>query len=115
MYKNVKICGVPYQIVVKNSMDMPNALGLCHSDQQQIWLLDSNTEETNTNVLLHEILHAVSDAYDLELSERQVNVLATALIALARDNPEYARRFFISAPPELDDYDFTNSKSHDQV
>lgn len=82
-------------------MDMPNALGLCHSDQQQIWILDSNTEETNTNVLLHECLHALSDAYDLELSERQVTVLATALISFARDNPEYARRFFINLPRDL--------------
>lgn len=90
----VKICGVDYKIVTKNSMDMPDALGLCHSDQQQIWLLDSNTDETNTNVLLHECLHAISDALDLELTERQVNVLATALIAFARDNPEHIKNFF---------------------
>lgn len=94
MNKTVKICGVDFQIVNKNGMDMPDALGLCHSDQQQIWLLESNTTETNTNVLLHECLHAISDALDLELSERQVTVLATALIAFARDNPEHAKNIF---------------------
>lgn len=91
---NIKIFGVNYQIVVKDDMDMPNVIGLCHSDKQQIWLRESNTEETNTNVLLHECLHAISDALDLELSERQVNVLATALIAFARDNPAHAKTFF---------------------
>lgn len=98
MNKTVKICGVDYQIVTKNSLDMPDALGQCHSDCQQIWILDSNTEETNTNVLLHECLHAISDALDLELSERQVTVLATALIAFARDNPQHAHNFFTKAP-----------------
>lgn len=90
----VKICGVTYSVIHKSDTEMPAELGMCHSDLQEIWLRKSNTEETNTNVLLHECLHAISDALDLELSERQVNVTATALIAFARDNPKHARYFW---------------------
>ena len=95
-YDSVKICGVFYKILMKTPVEMPNELGLCHSDFQEIWLNNSNTRETNINVLLHECLHTISDVYDLELTERQVHVLASTLIGFARDNPAYAKHFFQS-------------------
>jgi hypothetical protein len=88
MIETIKICSVDYQVIEKPSIEMPDLLGLCHSSIQQIWLCESNTEETNKNTLLHEALHTISHSYDLELSERQVSVTATAIIALFRDNPE---------------------------
>jgi Zn-dependent peptidase ImmA (M78 family) len=94
----VLICGIEHSIMVKPSIEMPNELGLCHSDVQQIWLNASNTPETNRNVLLHECIHTIDHALCLELSERQVTVLATALINFARDNPEFAQHFFIDQP-----------------
>lgn len=93
---SVKICGVNHKIIMKTALEMPNELGLCHSDIQEIWLNKTNTRETNLNVLLHECLHTISDVYDLDLSERQVSVLATALIAFARDNPNVASTVFNS-------------------
>lgn len=90
----VTICSVDYKIINKNSTDMPDLLGLCQSNIQEIWINNSNTPETRRNVMLHECLHAISDIYDLELSERQVSVMATALIAFARDNPEKFNSFF---------------------
>lgn len=92
--KTASICTVLYSIVKKNSIDMPDSLGMCHSDIQEIWVNNSNTDETTRNVILHECIHAISDSYDLELTERQVKVLATALIAFSRDNPELANDFF---------------------
>lgn len=84
---SLKICGVTHKVIQKPNIIMPNELGLCHSDIQEIWLNDANTVETNRNVLLHECIHAIDHALQLELSERQVSVLATAIIAFARDNP----------------------------
>ena len=49
----VKICGVNYQLVQKSQLEMPDDLGECHSDLQQIWLNATNTAETNTNTILH--------------------------------------------------------------
>lgn len=99
----IKICGVSYQLVQKSQLEMPEELGLCHSDLQQIWLNVTNTFETNINTILHESLHAISDAYQIDLSERQVCVLATALIAFARDNPEHSQVIF-NTPKTVDDY-----------
>lgn len=42
------------------------------------------------DTLLHEHLHMVSSFLDLKLSERQVLLLSTSLIALFDDNPEFA-------------------------
>jgi Zn-dependent peptidase ImmA (M78 family) len=93
--ETVKICGVDHKIIMKSSIEMPNELGLCHSDIQEIWLNSSNSPESMLNTLLHECIHTIDHAYDLDMSERQVTVLATALIAFARDNPEHAKRFFL--------------------
>lgn len=98
-WSTVKICGVQHHIVIKPVLDMPNELGLCHSDVQQIWLAETNTDETMLNVLLHECIHTIDHAYSLDMSERQVTVLATALIAFARDNPKIAKQLF-SVPRE---------------
>lgn len=98
----VKICGVNYHLVKKSQLEMPEDLGECHSDLQQIWLNATNTAETNTNTILHECLHAISDAYQIDLSERQVCVLATALIAFARDNPDHSKVIF-GLPQQFDD------------
>lgn len=46
------------------------------------------TEEADT--ALHETIHGIDYWLDLELSERQVRLLATALIGLFQDNPEFA-------------------------
>lgn len=39
------------------------------------------------DVVFHELTHAVSDLMNLDLSENQVTLLATAWIALLHDNP----------------------------
>lgn len=93
-WSTVKVCGVDHKIVLKSDIYMPNELGLCHSDIQEIWLSESNTNETMINTLLHECIHTIDHTYHLNLKERQVAVLATALIAFARDNPDVAKQLF---------------------
>jgi hypothetical protein len=41
--------------------------------------------------LLHEILHGISDLYELGLSEAQVKVLEQTVIAALRQNPQLAQ------------------------
>jgi hypothetical protein len=92
--EEVKICGEIYRIVVKPELEMNNNLGLCHADRQEIWVNQKNTEQSNVNVLLHECVHAIDYLYDLDMSERQVNVISNALIAFGKDNPELMHYFF---------------------
>lgn len=98
-WNTVKICGVQHNILFKSAVEMPDELGLCHSDIQQIWLCETNSDETMLNVLLHECIHTIDHNHDLDMTERQVKVLAFALIAFARDNPKIARQLF-SLPKE---------------
>lgn len=100
-WRSVDICGVQHNIVLKPDIEMPDVLGLCHSDIQQIWLRGSNTNETMTNILLHECIHAIDHTYHLNMNERQVAVLATALIAFARANPKVSAQLF-SLPTQGD-------------
>lgn len=93
-WRSVDICGVQHDIVLKPDIEMPDELGLCHSDIQQIWLRGSNTNDTMLNTLLHECIHTIDHTYHLDMNERQVAVLATALIAFARANPKVSAQLF---------------------
>lgn len=63
------------------------------------WKLDELTIEADPtqhsinlqDTLLHELVHAISDLTDLELTERQVLVLSTSLLGILLDNPKFAR------------------------
>jgi len=90
----IKIFGETYNVILKSELEMNNNLGLCHPDKQEIWLNEKNTDQTNRNVLLHECVHAIDYMNDLDMTERQVNVSSTALIALVKDNPELLNYFF---------------------
>jgi len=52
-----------------------------------IRLSDQCPEPVKTMVLVHEIIHALSDQYGLEFSEKTVRVLETAVTQIIRDNP----------------------------
>ena len=98
-WRMARICGVNHTIVYKTEREMPDELGQCHSDHQEIWLSENLTHESMINTLLHECLHTIDHAYGLDMTERQINVMATALIAFARDNPELASGL-LAAPRE---------------
>jgi hypothetical protein len=51
-------------------------------------------EEADT--LLHEVIHAIDSCLCLNLSERQVRLTATCLLAVIQDNPEFSE--FITRP-----------------
>jgi hypothetical protein len=44
--------------------------------------------------LLHEILHAIDDAMQTKMKERQVHCTATGLLALFKDNPDFVKYMF---------------------
>lgn len=52
------------------------------------------SEEMDT--LLHEVLHCIDHLMNTSMSERQVRLMATGLIAIFQDNPEFAE--YITQP-----------------
>lgn len=96
--KPVRICGVDYAVVDKTAAEMPNHWGEYHESLQELWIRDDCTDDNRANTILHEVLHAMSDVYGMDLKERQVFILANTLIGLCRDNPDYAQLFFGPKP-----------------
>lgn len=66
-------------------------LGCIDHDRQQIAILDAQTLEAEQDVILHEVMHGVERAMDLDVDESVIQRLATGLIAVIKDNPGFVR------------------------
>jgi hypothetical protein len=64
-------------------------IGLSDSEKQHITVKEGLKPDQSKSTLLHESLHAISDTLGLNLSEKQVQGLETALFAMNRDNPRF--------------------------
>lgn len=66
---------------------MQGNVGLANFNTQEIWINKSVTEQTQHIARTHEVLHILSDSYNLQLTETQVKYLTHALVAFFNDNP----------------------------
>jgi hypothetical protein len=83
----VKICGITYELLAKTAEEMQGRIGLANFNTQEVWVGDNFTKQTQHIARMHEVLHIISDAYNLNLTEEQVKFLTHALIAFFEDNP----------------------------
>ena len=65
--------------------------GECDSLNQVITIQADLKFDTEKEVVLHEILHAISDEMALDLTEEQVAGTARGVLAVLIDNPSFAR------------------------
>ena len=86
--EKVKIAGIEYDLVLKTTEEMNGLVGSADFNKQLISINKDHTEQTQRIAVCHEILHIVSDAYGLNLTEEQVKIGTHALIALIEDNRE---------------------------
>jgi hypothetical protein len=88
-----KLFSQAWQIKTGNAQELPDHLGLCLPDQRVI-LLDKNQDaESMRHTLLHELLHGIEQKLSLDMTEKQVDLLALGLLDLFRNNPELLRVF----------------------
>ena len=69
--------------------------GLADSDGLDIQINKNLALETEQDILLHEVLHAVEGQMGLDLQDTIIERLATGLLAVLKDNPRlvsYLRR-----------------------
>ena len=86
---SIKVAGITYQILFKTTEEMNGLVGSANFNSQEIWINQDHTQQTQKIAIWHEIIHIVSDAYGLNLSEEQVKIGTHALIAFAAENPEF--------------------------
>jgi Zn-dependent peptidase ImmA (M78 family) len=90
----VKILGKPFKIIWKApEWFQKDEEGLCYVQQQKIYIQRGLGKEEEQDVILHEIIHAIDHSMHLELEESQVSRLASGLLALFKDNPEFYKGF----------------------
>lgn len=63
--------------------------GRIDNDRQRIIIEDGQTTSSEQDTLLHEVLHGIESAMDLDLEESKVRRMATGLLAVLKDNPDF--------------------------
>lgn len=90
----VRILGKPFKLIWKApDWFQKDDEGLCDAAKQKIYIQEGLGKEEEQDVVLHEIIHAIDHSMHLELEESQVSRLASGLIALFKDNPEFYKRY----------------------
>lgn len=86
----VWILGAEYDVVIRDDDHFGEAYhGTYDSRHQQINLYANLPDTRMAETLLHEVVHALDDALDLGLEERQVQVLSRGLFTVLRDNRDF--------------------------
>lgn len=85
----VTIAGIEYKIEFHDDAGMGGHIGLADFNRQIIKINSMHTAATQRIAIAHEIIHILSDAYGLGLTENQVKIGTHALIAFQHDNPNF--------------------------
>jgi len=86
----IKFLGREITVSFRPESEMPNHDGEWVENKMAITIREGLRALEEADTTLHELCHGVSDLMMLNLSERQVRCLATALIGIFQDNPELA-------------------------
>jgi len=97
-FKRLKVVSTDYKIELlpQHECDTYSVAGTCHQTPQDPKIKIAKHKEPTAlaDTVLHELLHACWTTMNLdgrEEEERAVSALATALIAVMRDNPKFSR------------------------
>ncbi len=64
-------------------------LGQCRPDQLEIVLNPNQCPEQLQHTLLHELIHSIEQRQLLELTERQVDLIALGILDMFKSNPGF--------------------------
>ena len=79
------------EFVAADYPQLEDSYGLCDSDEQHIWIKEGQPLESEQDTVLHEVLHAVESAMNIDIPEEAIHRMATGLLAVIRDNPTFVR------------------------
>jgi hypothetical protein len=86
----IRILGKTYSVKFTNDAPVhEDAQGHCDYLKLRLTVREGLAPAEERSTLLHEALHAVSQAMGMNLSEAQVGRLEGGLFAMIRDNPEF--------------------------
>lgn len=82
---SVRIMGKAWEV---QEREMKDAHGKTYPHAQLILIHPDLHQTQRQDTLLHEIVHAIDHELDLDMTERQVRLLATGLLGVLIDNPK---------------------------
>jgi len=85
------ILGFDYQVDIVDEArftDGAEAAGYCDREKQLIYINASQTNQAVADTLIHECIHAISAALNLDLEEKDVIRWTTSVRNLFRSNPD---------------------------
>jgi hypothetical protein len=88
---SLQVLGLTYRVKLTKKLRRDNQAvnGYHDPEKQQIDIQENLPLEQQTETLTHEVLHALECAFDLDLEEREVKLLARGLMAFCKSNPLY--------------------------
>jgi hypothetical protein len=87
---HVRILGKDFSIAYFPQQDEYDAAGQMDEGTLSISVQPDQPLIEEIDVVLHETIHAIDYVMDLDLTERQVRLLGTAMAGIFQDNPEFA-------------------------
>ena len=90
---NFTLFNQKWQIRTAVQGELQDDLGQCRPDQLEVVLNHNQTEESIRHTIIHELIHCIEQKLLLEMTERQVDLVALGLIDLFRSNPELLELF----------------------
>ncbi len=75
-----------WTIRVAQPGEIPEDLGQCRADLHEIVINPNQSEESMLHTILHEICHSIEIKQHLEMTERQIDLMALGFIDLLRNN-----------------------------
>jgi hypothetical protein len=87
---SIRFLGRTFPVIMRTKDSGFSDNGLFDHDTLTIQIKEGQIPAEEVDTILHETVHGISYFMDLNLSERQVRLIATGLVALFQDNPEFA-------------------------
>ena len=91
--KVVRVLGRDIPVKVYPADEMPKAFGEYDYETQIVRIKEGQQPAFEADTLLHELVHAMDDAMQLNMRERQVHCIAVGIVALFKDNADFAEYF----------------------
>lgn len=96
--RRVRINGEEFAIRYRKFLAKEKAVGLCRYQESRLEIATGQTEFNTRDTVLHEIIHAIlvkqghtGSCFEDETEERYVNAIASGVIGVLQDNPEFAQ------------------------
>ena len=83
----IDIIGREYAVLYKD--ELIGMVGECDYEKLQIHVKTGQHPFLEADTILHEIIHAIDDAMQTKMTERQVHCTATGIMALLKNNQEF--------------------------